>query len=49
MVDINYEHDLLETGYIVNINEQTASKTHAWEYLFGYLIYLHNKEITPLK
>jgi len=49
MVDINYEYSILETGYIQNINEQTASKTHAWEYLFGYLIYLNNKEINQLK
>ena len=45
--DIDYEWDILETGYITNsINSPT--KTHAWEYLFGYLIYLNNKNITLL-
>ena len=45
--DIDYEYSILESGYITNsINSPT--KTHAWEYLFGYLIYLNNKNITLL-
>jgi len=43
--NIDYEFDILETGYVVN-NNNNPKKTHAWEYLFGYLVYLNNKNIT---
>jgi hypothetical protein len=43
--DFNLEYNILETGYIIN-NKDNPRKTHAWEYLFGYLFYLDNKKIT---
>ena len=44
--DLNYERQIMETGYVVNTT--TPRKTHAWEYLFGYLNYLSNKNINAI-
>jgi hypothetical protein len=45
--DINYEISILEPGYSVN-DDKNPRKTHAWEYLFGYLVYLNNQSIIAL-
>ena len=45
--DFEYEYSILEQGYFLNY-EHTPRKTHSWEYLFGYLIYLNNKNIVKL-
>jgi len=45
--DINYEISIMEEGYSVN-DFDNPRKTHAWEYLFGYIIYLNNKKINKL-
>jgi len=47
IVDLNHEYMILETGYIVN-DAKNPRKTHAWEYFFGYLVYLNNENITTL-
>jgi hypothetical protein len=40
--DIKYEVSIMETGYTLN---NVPRKTHAWEYLFGYLLYFNNDKI----
>ena len=47
IVDLNHEYMILETGYIVN-DVKNPRKTHAWEYFFGYLVYLNNENIITL-
>lgn len=47
IVDLNHEYMILETGYIVN-DFNNPRKTHAWEYFFGYLVYLNNEKIITL-
>jgi hypothetical protein len=43
--NLNYEYSILETGYIVN---DVPRKTHAWEYMFGYLAYLYGGVVLGL-
>ena len=43
--DIKYEYSILEPGYIIN---DKPRNTHAWEYLFGYLVYLNNEKIITI-
>jgi len=45
--NFNHEFMILETGYIVN-DPRNPRKTHSWEYLFGYLNYLNDKNITVM-
>ena len=45
--NIDYEYSILENGYSLN-TENNPKKTHAWEYLLGYLNYLKNEEIVQL-
>lgn len=45
--DLNYEFGILETGYVSN-GIGNPRKTHAWEYLFGYILYLKKKKINIL-
>ena len=40
------ERQIMETGYVVNTT--SPRRTHAWEYLFGYLNYLSNKNINAI-
>jgi len=44
ITNINYEYNILESGYITN-DERNPRKTHAWEYLFGYIVFLNNNNI----
>jgi hypothetical protein len=45
--NLKYEQSILETGYTIN-DPQHPRRTHAWEYLFGYLNYLNNQNIISL-
>jgi hypothetical protein len=38
-INFDYEYDILETGYVLNT---IPRKIHAWEYLFGLLVYCMN-------
>jgi len=42
---IDYEYSILEPGYIIN---DQPRNTHAWEYLFGYIVYLNNEKIKTI-
>jgi hypothetical protein len=46
--NMDYEYSILQSGYIVNAGENENSRTHAWEYLFGYLVYLNKENIRAL-
>lgn len=41
-IDFDYEYDILERGYVLNV---VPRKIHAWEYLFGLLVYCMNGHI----
>jgi len=43
--NIDYEYSILEPGYIIN---DEPRNTHAWEYLFGYIVYLNNEKIKTI-
>jgi len=38
-INFDHEYDILETGYVLNV---IPRKIHAWEYLFGLLVYCMN-------
>ena len=41
-INYDYEYDILETGYVINT---VPRKIHAWEYLFGLLVYCMNGHV----
>jgi len=41
-INFDHEYDILESGYVLNV---VPRKIHAWEYLFGLLVYCMNGHV----